>query len=409
MTEAEQYNVVRLGIAGDGVIETPSGAHFVPGALPGERVARSRSGGFEVVAASLLQRRSEPLCSHVGKCGGCSLQHMSDELYRAWKADLLAEALRTHGLQTEVAEMISVPLRSRRRAVLAARRSHGHVALGFHARRSHEIEPIRDCAVLSQAIVAELPVLRDIGQLLVRPGDEARVSVIAADRGLDVDLDAVKVRLGPGERLALSNRLHGTRILRLSLCGDPLIVREEPTLSISGVDVVPPPGAFVQAVSEAELAMRDLTAAAAVKAKRVADLFSGLGTFALGLARMARVLAVDSDRKLIEALQVAQKRARGLKPIETKVRDLMADPMSPKELEDFDAVLFDPPRAGAKRQAEALARSRVKSVIAVSCNPATLARDLRLLVDGGYRLESVTPIDQFLFTPHLEAVAVLRR
>lgn len=409
MPEAEQYQVLRLGIAGDGIIETPSGAQFVPGALPGDRVTRSVQGGWDVIAASSPQRRREPLCPHVGKCGGCSLQHMSEDLYRAWKAGLLPEALRMHGLDAEIAPMLSVPLRSRRRAVLTARRSHGRVALGFHRLRSHDIEPISACAVLSQAIMAELPVLNDIAGILLPADGEARVSVIAADRGLDADFDGVKARPGPEERLAISNRLRATGILRLALGGDPLIVREEPTLKIGGVDVVSPPGAFVQAVSEAEAAMRDLAVAAIGKAKRVADLFSGIGTFTLGLARRARVLAVDSDRHLIGALQAAHKKAQGLKPIGCKIRDLMADPLSPKELEDFDAVLFDPPRAGAKRQAEALARSKVKTVIAVSCNPATLARDLRLLVDGDYRIEAVTPIDQFLYTPHLEAVAVLRR
>jgi 23S rRNA (uracil1939-C5)-methyltransferase len=186
-------------------------------------------------------------------------------------------------------------------------------------------------------------------------------------------------------------------------------LRAAPTLSIAGIAVSPPPAAFLQAACEAETVLQELVVAGVGKARQVADLFSGLGTFALALASKARVLAIDGERPLIEALAEAHRRAQGLKPVTTRVRDLYLDPLSPRELDGFDAVVFDPPRAGAKTQAEAIARSKVKTVVAVSCNPATLARDLRILIDSGYRLARVTPVDQFLFTPHLEAVAVLRR
>ena len=199
------------------------------------------------------------------------------------------------------------------------------------------------------------------------------------------------------------------RFARLSVDGAPMLTRTTPSLVIAGVQVVPPPGAFVQAAAEAEVAIAAIAMGAVGKAKRVADLFSGLGTFSFALAAKSRVLAIDNDRELITALEDAVRMATGLKPIEAKVRDLFHDPLSPRELDAIDAVVFDPPRAGAKAQAGALAKSKVRTVVAVSCNPATLARDLAILIDGGYRLESVTPIDQFLFTPHLEAVAVLRR
>jgi 23S rRNA (uracil1939-C5)-methyltransferase len=202
-----------------------------------------------------------------------------------------------------------------------------------------------------------------------------------------------------------------SRVIRLTVDREPVLIRAKPLLKVAGVAVEPPPGAFVQAAAEAEAAM---TAAAVeairkARAKRVADLFSGLGAFTFALSLSARVLAVDSDRAMVTALAAAARGATGLKPIEAKVRDLFRDPLSPRELDAFDAVIFDPPRAGAKAQAEALAASKVKTVVAVSCNPATLARDLRTLVDGGYRLERAVAIDQFLFTSHLEAVAVLSR
>ena len=199
------------------------------------------------------------------------------------------------------------------------------------------------------------------------------------------------------------------RIARLSVDGVPMLTRATPALTMAGIQVVPPPSAFVQVAAEAETVMAALAVEAAGKAKRAVDLFAGLGTFTFALAAKARVLAIDSDRSLITALGDATRKASGLKPVETKVRDLFQDPLSARELDGVDMVVFDPPRAGAKAQAEALSKSKVKTIVAVSCNPATLARDLVILIDGGYRLKSVTPVDQFLFTPHLEAVAVLQR
>jgi 23S rRNA (uracil1939-C5)-methyltransferase len=208
-------------------------------------------------------------------------------------------------------------------------------------------------------------------------------------------------------RMAALGAQHG--FARLTVEGDTLVLARQPVLAFGGVDVSPPPGAFVQAVGAAEAEMVRLVLAATAKAKRVADLFCGLGTFTFPLARRARVLAVDEKEDAIAALQVAARHAQGLKPIEAKVRDLFRMPLSAKELEGFDAAVFDPARSGAEAQAEELARSRVRTVVAVSCNPGTLARDVRILVDGGYALERVTPIDQFLFSHHVEAVAVLRR
>jgi 23S rRNA (uracil1939-C5)-methyltransferase len=186
-------------------------------------------------------------------------------------------------------------------------------------------------------------------------------------------------------------------------------MRGGPTLASGGVTIAPPPGVFLQAVPEAEAIMIGYIVAATANAKYVADLFCGIGTFTFPLARGARVLAVDGDRRAVEALDAAAKAAQAIKPVDVKVRDLLREPLARKELEPFDAVVFNPPRAGAKAQAEMLAKSRVPTVVGVSCNPATLARDARILIDGGYALEKVSPIDQFLFSPHVEAVAVFRR
>ena len=196
---------------------------------------------------------------------------------------------------------------------------------------------------------------------------------------------------------------------RLTINKETVALVRPPVLTFGGVDVEPPPGLFVQAAQESEDEMVRLVLAATAKAKRVADLFCGLGTFTFPLARRARVLAVDQKGSAIQALQAAARRAQGLKPIEAKVRDLFRMPVSAKELEGFDAVVFDPARSGAEEQASELARCKARTVVAVSCNPGTLARDVRILIDGGYVLERVTPIDQFLYSHHVEAVAVLRR
>ena len=207
--------------------------------------------------------------------------------------------------------------------------------------------------------------------------------------------------------MAASAVRHG--FARLVVNGETIAMARAPAFQFGGVDVELPHRPFVQAVEASEGEMVRLALAATAKAKRVADLFCGLGTFTFPLARRARVLAVDASKTSIAALEAAARRAQGLKPIETKVRDLFRMPLAAKELEGFDAVVFDPARSGAQAQSEELARSKVGSVVAVSCNPGTLARDVRILVDGGYSLESVTPIDQFLFAAHVEAVAVLHR
>lgn len=306
--------------------------------------------------------------------------------------------------------MLRMPIKSRRRAVLTAKVEAGQYRLGFHEYRSHAIVNIEDCAVLSPAITSAMGGLKEIARI-VSGGGDCRLTVLDVDAGLDVLAETGRRQSRFAQVTELTRLAVKARVLRLTVDGDPRFMRAKPLISIAGIDVAPPPGAFVQASVEAESIMSDIAASAVskAKAKRVADLFCGLGAFTFSIARKARVLAIDNNRAMVTALGEAARGASGLKPIDTKVRDLFLDPLSPRELDQFDGVVFDPPRAGAAAQAAALASSKVRTVVTVSCNPATLARDLRTLVDGGYRLVSVQAIDQFLFTPHLEAVAVLTR
>jgi 23S rRNA (uracil1939-C5)-methyltransferase len=241
------------------------------------------------------------------------------------------------------------------------------------------------------------------------PARETRLTVLLTRSGLDIAITHSARHLGPDAVAGLGRVAAHHRIARVTVNGEAMLERAAPALSLGGVDAVVPPGAFVQAAEAAELEIGRLVVGAIGRAKRVADLFCGIGTLTFPIARLSRVLAVDGDQAAIAALDAAARHAQGLKPIETKVRDLFREPLSPRELKDCDAAIFDPPRAGAKAQAERLAKSDVPVAVAVSCDPGTLARDVRLLVDGGYRIESVTPIDQFLFSAHVEVVAVLRR
>ena len=404
--EAREIDIARLGAQGDGIAETPEGPLYVPFALPGERVRVSDEGLPQLLSEPSADRRA-PVCRHFGTCGGCVAQHMGHGLYARWKRGIVVEAFRQRGLQPEVAPLVPAPMQSRRRAVLTARRAGSRIAIGYHRRRSHDLLELEECPVLRPEILAHLPGLRAIAAAAA--GAEVRFTVLATPAGLDVAVEAEGAAFGAQAAAQLGRIGAEHRLARIALNGEIVMERALPSVLLGDAAVVPPPGAFVQAVAETEAAMVKLVAAAVGKARRVADLFCGIGTFALPLARNARVVAIDGDRAAIGALSAAARGAQGLKPIETKVRDLFETPLSARELAGFDAVVFDPPRAGAALQAERLARSKVPVVVAVSCNPATLARDARTLIDGGYRLSSVTPVDQFLFSAHVEAVAVFER
>lgn len=380
---------------------------FVPLALPGEDWRRGAT-GFALAGPASADRQAPP-CPHFIACGGCVAQHMAPALYARWKRQILVDALQKADINGAVAPLRSLAPGSRRRVVLSALQLPAGVTLGFHARASDRLVDIEACTIAEPMIVAALGLLRQVAARLVQRREELRLTVTRVDDGLDVAAEGARSGLGAADRAGIAELIARGPVLRLSVNGDPILTRAAPVLTIAGAPVVPPPGVFLQASSAAQDAMIDLVAGAVGKAKDVVDLFSGLGTFTLPLARRARVLAIDSDSAALGALDAAARNARGLKPIETRQRDLMREPLSRKELEGFAAAVFDPPRAGAESQAGMLARSAVPVVVAVSCNPTTLARDAAILLDGGYALKQVTPIDQFLFSPHLEAVAVFER
>jgi 23S rRNA (uracil1939-C5)-methyltransferase len=406
-TEPQEVEIVGLGAQGDGIARISARDIHVPFALPGE--AWRLGGGALPEMLRAHPERAVPVCQHFGTCGGCVAQHMPDALYAEWKRSIVVQAFRHRGIEAPVGDLLRVPLGSRRRITVYARRDRNSLRLGFHRAASHDVLDVAQCPIAMPQLVGLLPALREMLGPVLTGRAEAAITLLATPAGIDASLRCS--HLGSARRhaprLATLAARHG--LARLTVDGDTVMVGRPPALAFGGAEIVPPPGAFVQAVEASEALMVRLAVTATAKARRVADLFCGLGTFTFPLARRARVLAVDSDAEAIAALTAAAKHAPGLKPIETKVRDLYRMPLAAKELDGFDAVVFDPARSGAQAQAEQLALSKVATVVAVSCNPGTLSRDVRILIDGGYALESVTPIDQFLYAAHVEAIAILRR
>lgn len=407
--------IERLGAQGDGVAETADGSLFVPFTLPGERVRvrRTEDGEHAALVEVLVpsSARVEPVCPHFGVCGGCALQHFQSEAYLAWKRELVCGALKSRGLDGQVEEVRSVPLGSRRRANFALGTGKSGIAFGYRRARSHDIVDIETCPILAPNITARLSGLKAMLAPLLKGRRQLRVSVTETEGGLDVVVEGAR----PKEReLANLARAAGRLGVARITAGDMNATLTAPTVRFGRASVRLPPGAFLQASQDAETVMtalirEGLLREGAKQPKRIADLFSGLGTFSFGLAEDFRVDAYEADEAALTALAEAVRRTPKLKPLRTYVRDLFQDPLQPRELAEYDAVVFDPPRAGAKAQAEQLAQSKVKRLVAVSCNPATLGRDLRILVDGGYRLTRVVPVDQFLFSSHVETVAHLSR
>lgn len=408
MTDSLDVEIVRIGARGDGVAMRDGEPVYVPYALPGERWRLDVEGNLRVADGPLA--RAEAVCQHFMTCGGCVAQHMPPEVYRAWKRDLVAEAFRHRGIEAEVEPLVSVTAGSRRRAAFGVHVTGDAVRLGFREEGSHTLVDLAECPVLDPAIMAAFVGLKALARRILRDGETGRLAVTKLDQGLDVAFDAVRKGLSPDVRETLAGDARRMGLVRLSIGGEPIMAAGAGTVTIAGAAIRVEPSMFLQAVPEAEQALATLVLAGLPKrVKSIADLFSGVGTLTLPLARRATVSAFDSDREAIAALGDAVRHAQGLKPVAARVRDLFREPLSARELAGFDAAVFDPPRAGAAAQAERLAASKVPVVIAVSCNPATLARDARTLIDGGYRMGRVTPVDQFVYSAHVEAVAVFRR
>lgn len=409
---ARELTIESVGAQGDGLAP---GAIFVPLTLPGERVLARVSADRAELETLLTPSadRVQPPCPQFGECGGCALQHWSPEPYLAWKSEQIRLALGRERIETEILAPFAARPGTRRRLALHARREGGRVRLGFKARRSWRLVDIEVCPVSEPALVAAFPALRRLANAFFEHSKSApTLHVTVTQTGLDVDVTGVERRSGGLSADGLGRAAEAAQagdMARVTLAGEIIYQARQPTIQVGPATVALPAGSFLQAVAEAEQAMAAFTLEALVGANRVADLFCGVGAFTFRLARQAQIYAADSSAPAVRALAAACASAPGLKTITAEARDLSRRPLLAAEMKKLDAVVFDPPRAGALEQSGEIGRSRAGRAIGVSCNPVTFARDARILVDAGFTLREVKPVDQFLWSPHVELVGVFVR
>ncbi|WP_425050993.1 class I SAM-dependent RNA methyltransferase [Psychromarinibacter sp. S121] len=399
--------IERLGHRGDGIAHGDGGAPvFVPLTLPGEvvdgEVEGDRMPAPRIVTPS-ADRVKAP-CRHYKACGGCALQHASDGFVEQWKAGLVTSALAAHGIEAPVLGVATSPAQSRRRAVLSGRRTKKGALVGFHARASDTIVEVPDCQLALPEIAALLPMLEKLTQTGASRRGELSLTVTWSGAGPDISVTGGRELDGPF-RIELAGFAEQHGLARLSWDGETVVERHPPAQSFDGIETVPPPGAFLQATRHGEASLLASLRDAVGGAKKIADLFAGCGTFSLPLAKTAEVHAVESGADMLKALDTAWRRGAGLKRVTTEARDLFRRPLLRSELAGYDAIVIDPPRAGAEAQSEEIAASSVPVIGAVSCNPVTFARDAAVLIAGGYRLEWLRVVDQFRWSTHVELAA----
>ncbi len=403
-----KLTISRLGHHGDGIAEGPDGAIFVPQTLPGEEVEGTLDGdrltGTRILTP--VPDRVRPPCVHARACGGCMMQHASDMLVARWKEAIIAGALAGQGLTAPIRPILTSPPRSRRRATLSARRTKGGVLMGFHARASATLIPVPQCQLLHPDLMAAFPALEALTKIGGSRSTELSLTVTQTLGGPDVMVTGGKPLDGE-LRLDLARVTEGHGLSRLTWDGETVALSTPPMVAMGRARVVPPPGAFLQATGEGEVALVAAVREALGDAPRVIDLFAGCGTFTLPLADRAEVLAVEGDAAMTAALDKGWRQAAGMRRVTTEMRDLFRRPLEPDELK-APAVVIDPPRAGAEAQTACLAAARVPRIAMVSCNPATFARDAKVLVHAGYVIEWVQPVDQFRWSNHVELAASLR-
>jgi 23S rRNA (uracil1939-C5)-methyltransferase len=402
-----------IGGEGDGVAPGPV---FAPFTLPGERVRVGGAGERRELLAVLepSAERIEPACPHFGACGGCALQHWAHAPYLAWKVERLAATLLRQQIETEILPAFAAGPGTRRRVALHARRGGREAAkLGYKARKSWDLVDIEVCPISDPAIQAAIPALKRLAApLFEHPKSAPTLHVTLTDAGLDIDISGVERKSGglsADARVLLAERAAEAGFARVTLDGEAAYLARQPQLRMGPASVAFPAGGFLQATAGAETAMAAFACEAVAGAGRIADLFCGVGAFTFRLAQIGQVHAADLAPEAIGALTAALASAPGLKGVTAEARDLVRRPVLAQELKKTDAVVFDPPRAGAAEQTAEIARSGVARVVGVSCNPATFARDARTLIDAGFVLERVLPVDQFLWSPHIELVGVFSR
>ena len=401
----KEHRILRLGHHGDGIAEGPL---FAPMTLPGEVVTAEIDGhqlsNIRIVTPS--EQRVAPPCRHFKSCGGCQLQHAADDFVAEWKVDVVRTALSAHGLETNFRPIQTSPAQSRRRATFAARRTKKGAMAGFHGRGSDVLIEVPGCQLVDPALLPGLAVAEALALIGTSRKAELAVTVTVSEEGLDVAVSKGKPLDGP-LRQQLAQICEELALARLTWDDEVIAMRATPAQRFGNARVTPPPGAFLQATRHGEAALLAAVTEAVGDAENIIDLFAGAGTFSLPLAQRARVHAVESDAEMLESLEAGWRNASGLKPVTTAARDLFRRPLLPDELAKADAVVLDPPRAGAEAQVAEIIRAQVPRLAYVSCNPVSFARDVQSLVASGYCLDWVQVVDQFRWSSHVELAACL--
>ena len=401
------YEIHSLSVNGDGIADGPV---YVPFSLPGELVDGEVVGNR--IDSPRIQHPSDQRvkapCPHFKSCGGCAMQHASDPFVATWKAEVIAHALSAQGLTADLRMTLTSPPQSRRRATLAGKRTKNGAMVGFHTRASNIIIPIPNCTLLHPAIMAAIPALEEMTVIGASRKAELSIAVSVTDNGLDISVSKGKdPEAGVLAEMARLVELH--KFSRLTWNDESIAARAPATVDIDGISVAPPPGAFMQATETGQKTLIDAVRSIVGDVNTVVDLFAGCGTFSLPLARAATVHAVEGEAPLLNALMSAWRQSTGMKPVSVEKRDLFRNPLLPEELNPYDAIVIDPPRAGAEAQCRMIADSSVKTIAFVSCNPVTFARDASILCQSGFKLNFVQPVDQFRWSSHVELVASFTR
>ncbi|MEP3196966.1 MAG: TRAM domain-containing protein [Lentilitoribacter sp.] len=407
-----ELTIDHVGARGDGIAKTDNGPVFIPFALKGETVSvdLDKSRGVITELKSKSPDRVDPACQHFQKCGGCVAQHMSDESYQSWKLDIAQQALDKSSIKHKIDQFKACSQGERRRVVLTAERSNEETKIGYLQAGSHDLIAIHECPVAHPQIVEHLDLFRDIAQIITPHYKTSQLTILLCENGFDIAVEA-SFSLKDATIHAVSQKATSTKaIKRLAFNGEVLVEIEPTVLTFGDTLIQVPSGSFVQASKRAELEMVELVTKHLKSCKKVVDLFSGSGTFTFPLAQKSAVHAVETSGPALNSIDRGFRSRQGLKPISTERRDLFRSPFVREDLKPYQGVIFDPPRAGAEAQSKQLARAlNIKKVAAVSCNPVSLARDLELLVKGGFKIKSITAIDQFLWSTHVEMVALLER
>lgn len=399
--------VERLGHLGDGIAQGDAGPIFAPGLLPGEEAEGDLNGdkleNIRILTPSA--QRVKPPCPHAKTCGGCQLQHASNTFVAGWKQGVVRQALVQQGFAvTDLPPVITSPPASRRRATLSGRRTKSGALLGFHAKGRDLIVPIPGCKLLHPDLMATLPALEALVAFGGTRTTEQSLTVTRTLAGPDVAVTGGKP-LDGAQQMEAARLVERFGLARLTWDGETVAQREEPQIALGRAKVPMPPAAFLQATEAGQSALVQAVKQALGPQKRVADLFCGLGTFALPLAEDMEVLALEGDAAMIAALTRAANNTQGLKRIDARVQDLFRRPLEPEDMKGLTGVVIDPPRAGAEAQVATLAASQVPVIAMVSCNPVTFARDARILTQGGYVMDAPQVVDQFRWSTHVELVA----